>query len=512
MRMASRIAVIGLALVGFVACGPRVDAAGRQPNIVIIYTDDVGYGDLSCYGATRVKTPHLDALAAAGLRFTDAHATAATCTPSRYSLLTGEYAFRNPRAQILAGDAPALIQPGKETIAATLQRAGYKTAVVGKWHLGLGNGNVDWNKDVKPGPLEIGFDYSYLMPATNDRVPCVYLDGHRVDNLSPDDEPIVVSYHKKVGDLPTGHSHPHLLRYAADGQHSGTIINRISRIGYMDGGESAWWTDETMIDVWVEKSHAFIEANKDRPFFLFFSLHNIHAPLAPHERFVKQSEIGLRGGSIIEMDWAAGQIVAKLDELGLRENTIVIFSSDNGPVVTDGYQDQVPADLKGHRPNGPFRGGKYLPYEGGTRLPLIVSWPGRVKPGVSDALMSQVDLFASLAKAGGATVPPGAAVDSKDMLGALLGDTKQGRTVIIEQAPKVLSIRKGHWKYIPAGKRQGWANNKHSHPDDPTYVEPVSEEAQLYDLSKDPGEVDNVIAKHPKVAAEMKALLEKETR
>ena len=214
-----KLAVISVVVLAISACmtigvktdPPLLDLTQTvKPNVVIFYIDDLGYGDLSSYGATKVATPEIDRLAAKGVRFTDAHSSAATCTPSRYSLLTGEHGFRN-NAKILEGDAPALIQPGKSTLAVMFKKAGYATGVVGKWHLGLGDGNVDWNADVTPGPLEIGFDYSFLLPATGDRVPSVYLENHRVVNLDPQD-PITVSYQGKVGNRATGYENPELLK------------------------------------------------------------------------------------------------------------------------------------------------------------------------------------------------------------------------------------------------------------------------------------------------------------
>ena len=222
------------------------------PNVVIFYIDDLGYGDLSSYGAKGVTTPAIDRLAANGIRFTDGHSSAATCTPSRYSLLTGEHGFRN-KAKILKGDAPALIRPGKATLASMLKKAGYATGVVGKWHLGLGDGNVDWNKDIKPGPLEIGFDYSFLLPATGDRVPTVYVENYKVVNLDHAD-PITVSYKNKVGERPTGYNNPEMRRFVADKKHNETIVNGVSRIGHMSGGSSALWTDEDFAQVFTDKA------------------------------------------------------------------------------------------------------------------------------------------------------------------------------------------------------------------------------------------------------------------
>ncbi len=263
-------------------CKKQDDRSGQSapeklPNIIVFYVDDLGYGDLSCYGAQGVSTPNIDQLAGKGIRFTDAHSTAATCTPSRYSLLTGRYAFRN-QAAILPGDAPLLIEPGSYTLPAMLQKAGYKTGVVGKWHLGLGDGNIDWNAEVKPGPLEVGFDYSFLLPATGDRVPTVFLENRHVANLSETDKPIKVNYEMKLTGYPNGIDHPELLRQKADLQHSNTIVNGISRIGYMEGGESALWVDEEFPAVFTKKAIEFMEGAKGNPFFLFYAFHDIHVP------------------------------------------------------------------------------------------------------------------------------------------------------------------------------------------------------------------------------------------
>ncbi len=484
-------------------------ADNRKPNIIIIYGDDIGYGDLSCYGATQIQTPNLDRMAADGIRFTDAHATSATCTPSRYSLLVGEYAYRNRRAEILNGDAAMVIRPDQPTLASILKANGYATANIGKWHLGLGDGKLDWNGEIKPGPLEIGFDVNYIIPATNDRVPCVYMSQRRIENLDPTD-PITVSFGRRVGDWPTGHTHPQMLRYGADGQHSGTIVNGISRIGYQTGGTSALWVDEEMVDKFTAKCVVFMEDNKDKPFFLFYPLHQNHVPRLPNERFIGKSQCGLRGDAVVEADWSVGQILDTIERLGIADNTIVIFSSDNGPIMNDGYDDGVLRDVNGHDPNGPLRGGKYLPFEGGTRLPLIVHWPGRVKPGVSDALVSQVDLMASLAKLTGAEIPQGAAVDSHDYLATFLGQSNRGRDVIIQKAPSGnFGIRSGQWKYIPAGNRPGWAFGKHSDPRDPTFSE-YPPEAMLFNLAEDLGETNNLADQHPGLVKKLDARLKLE--
>lgn len=482
-------------------------AETKRPNIVIIYGDDVGYGDISSYGAELIQTPEIDTLAENGLRFTDAYCTAATCTPSRYSLLTGSYAFRQPGATVLPGDANLLIEPGSPTLPAVLREAGYRTSIVGKWHLGLGDGAVDWNETIKPGPLEVGFDESFIIPATNDRVPCVYVKGHEVHGLSEDDDPIRVSYDGPIGDLPTGHSHPEKLRYPADDQHSGTIIANISRIGYMEGGQSAWWDDEEMAPLLAERARAFIEAEQDGPFFLYLSMHENHVPRAPHEKFVDESETGLRGDAVVELDWVVGQILEKLDELDLREETLVIFTSDNGPVFFDGYEDGALEHHGGHRPSGPYRGGKYQAFEGGTRMPFIVSWPGEVEPGESGALFSQVDLLASLAALADVDLPEDAAPDSRNLLPALLGQSKTGRDYVVQQSGDGLGLRMGPWKYIEPGGRAGWAHNRHSLGDTALSSPPLTENAYLFNLDEDPGETNNLSEDYPDKLEEMEALL-----
>ena len=471
------------------AAAPAVlSAQTRKPNVIVILADDIGYGDLSCYGATKVRTPNLDKLAARGIRFTDAHAAAATCTPTRYALMTGEYAWRKKGTNILPGDAALIIDPEKPTLASTMKDAGYTTGVVGKWHLGLGPGpgKTDWNTEVTPGPREIGFDYSFLIPATGDRVPTVYLENQRVVGLDPKD-PITVNYKNKIGNLPTGKERPDLLKVKLTHGHDMTIINGISRIGYMSGGKSAWWVDEDIADVITKKAVTWIESNRAKPFFLYFATHDIHVPRVPHPRFKGKTECGTRCEAIASLDASVGQIMDTLDRLKLANDTLVIFSSDNGPVLDDGYADGAVEDLNGHTPAGKLKGGKYSPYEGGTRLPFIVRWPARVKPGISNALVCQVDLLASLSALTGKPLAANAGPDSFNVLAALLGESKTGRDHLVEQASRI-SLRKGQWKYVAAGPKA---------------------QAELYDLSSDMSEEQDVIAKKPEVAAEMKAMLDK---
>ncbi len=300
--------------------------------------DDLGYGDVGVYGAKpeNIKTPNIDKLAEGGLKFTSGYCSASTCTPTRYSFLTGSYAFRKKNTGIAPPNSPAIIQPGTETIASLLKKAGYKTAVVGKWHLGLGGPEgPDWNGELKPGPQEIGFDYNFLLPTTNDRVPQVYVENHRVRDLDPND-PLWVGQKKPSPDHPTGITHRNTLRMNWNDGHNNTIHNGIGRIGFYTGGHTARFRDEDLADAWMKQSNKWIEENKDEPFFLFFSSHDIHVPRMPHERFQEKSGMSFRGDAIVQLDWNVGEIMKTLDRLDLTEKTLVIFCSDNGPVLDDG--------------------------------------------------------------------------------------------------------------------------------------------------------------------------------
>ncbi|MEO8484419.1 MAG: arylsulfatase [Acidobacteriota bacterium] len=484
-RPISLTPLILLALAGTLsATQPPATRQQTRPNIIVILTDDLGYGDVSSYGATALKTPNIDRLANEGLRLTDAHSPAATCTPSRYSLLTGQYAFRKPGTSILPGNAALIIEPGRTTLPSMLKRAGYRTGIVGKWHLGLGpQGGPDWNATISPGPQEIGFDEAFIMPATTDRVPTVFIADRKVVGLDPAD-PITVSYAGPVGTWPTGKDHPELLKLAPSHGHDQTIVNGISRIGYMTGGKDALWIDQDMADTFTSHAVSFIEAHRAAPFFLYFATHDPHVPRVPNARFVGKTTMGPRGDAIVEADWSVGEILKALDRLGLANDTLVIFSSDNGPVVDDGYKDQAVEQLGGHRPAGPFRGGKYSNFEGGTRVPLIVRWPGHVTKGVSAAVVSQVDLLASFAALAGQTLAPPDAPDSVNMLPVLLGTSRAGRAELIEEAGAI-SLRQGRWKYIEP-------NNKAKRNIDTNTELGNDTVPQLYDLAADPGEQTNL--------------------
>ena len=479
----------------------------QKPNVIFLVADDIGFGDFSCNGATEISTPNVDKLASQGVRFTDAHAVAATSTPSRYSLFTGHYAWRRNDTGIAAGNAGMVIRPEQPTVADMFQSCGYATGAVGKWHLGLANktGEQDWNGFITPGPKDIGFEYSYIMAATGDRVPCCWVENQRIVNLDPND-PIEVSYTTPFPGEPLGKDHPELLtklKPSVNHGHDQAIVNGISRIGYMKGGKQALWEDEFIADSITTKAVQFIDRHKDEPFFLYVGTNDVHVPRYPHPRFQGKSGMGFRGDALLQFDWTVGEIMKALEKNGLAENTLIVLTSDNGPVVDDGYQDRAVELLGNHRPWGEFRGGKYSNFEAGTRVPLIVSWPKQVKSAVSDALVSHIDLYASMAKLMGKTLEAGAGVDSQDYLDAFLGKDTKGRDYVIEFAG-ALSVSDGQWKYITPNNKPAYAKLTNTELGN-------SPEDQLYHLKEDIGEKNNVASEHPDIVAKLKKILETES-
>ena len=426
------------------------------PNVVFIYADDIGYGDLSCNGSKTINTPNVQRMATEGVRFTNAHSAAATSTPSRYAMLTGEYAWRREGTGIADGDAGMIIRPERYTLAD--------------------------------------------MFATGDRVPCVFVENGAVVNLDPED-PIYVSYKQNFPGEPTGKKNPDLLVMHPSHGHNQSIVNGISRIGYMKGGKSALWKDDQIADELTNKAVSFIENHKDEPFFLYFATQDAHVPRVPNERFAGKSGMGPRGDVLLQFDWSVGEILSALKKNGLDKNTIIILSSDNGPVVDDGYKDQAVELLGEHKPGGPFRGGKYSSYEAGTRVPCILRWVDTVKPTVSDALVCQIDWFASFASLLGTDLPEGAAPDSENYLDTWLGKEAEGRPYLVEQnAQNNLSITSGEWKYIEPGKGEPFNKN--------VGIETGNSSLpQLYNLHKDLGERKNVAEQYPDVVEELAARL-----
>ena len=475
----------------------------QKPNIIYIFADDLGIGDLSCYGATKVSTPNIDRLAGQGVQFTNAYATSATSTPSRFGLLTGMYPWRQENTGIAPGNSELIIDTTCVTMADMLKDAGYATGAVGKWHLGLGpKGGTDFNNPITPNAQSIGFDYEFIIPATVDRVPCVFIENGKVANYDPSD-PIEVSYTKNFPGEPTGKDNPELLYnlHPSNG-HDMSIVNGISRIGFMKGGGKALWKDENIADSITVHAINFIKQHKDEPFFMYFATNDVHVPRFPHDRFRGKNPMGLRGDAIAQFDWTVGQLMETLDQLGLTENTLIILSSDNGPVVDDGYKDKAEELLNGHTPSGPWRGNKYSAFEGGTAVPVIVRWPQKIKQtGDSDVLMSQIDWLASLGALINARLPKGSAPDSYDRLGNLIGTDKTDRPWIVEQSMNhTLSVRTKDWKYIEPN-------------DDPTtFMKAEKIETgnlnvpQLYEMEK-VSEQENVAEKYPEKVFELQTIL-----
>ncbi len=458
------------------------ETSHQTPNIIVILADDVGWGDAGCYGATKVKTPHIDRLAREGQRFLDGHASAACCTPTRYSLITGQYSWRQNamglNKGVAAGDSPLLISPSMTTAPGLLKQAGYQTAMIGKWHLGFGVDRPDYNGELHPGPLEIGFHEFFGIPATNDRIPTVFVRNHRVVGLDASD-PIHVSYDKeeaqKLG----------LSPFAAGR----------NRIGWGKGGKSAWWKDADIADTHMRECIQFLERNQNRKFFLMFTPHDVHAPTIPHPRFAGSSGLGNRTDMLHELDASIGAILQTLDRLNLAKDTLVIYSSDNGAYVTD---------EKDHKPNGPYRGKKSQLWEGGHRVPFITRWLGHISSGERKELVSTIDIPATICGAAGVKLPQNALPDSYNLFPSLRGETNAPMRdhLVVMSGTGHLALRSGNWKYMPnLNLADGWqaGKNKQDAPARPA----------LYDLAKDPGESQNLFSQQVQVAKKMADLLEK---
>lgn len=489
-------------LPGLAVFGCSGGAGSDRPNVIIILADDLGYGDVSAYGSGTIDTPCIDRLAEEGVRLDNAYSTSATSTPSRYALMTGMYPWKNSNARILDGDAPLIISENQFTLPKMMQGIGYSTAAIGKWHLGMGKGNVDWNSTVRPGAKEVGFDYSYIIAATNDRVPTVYVENGDVVGLEADD-PIYVDYSENFEGEPTALDHPEMLRMEWSHGHNNSIVNGIPRIGYMKGGEKARWKDEEMAERFSLKVKEFIAENKDRPFFLYYGLHEPHVPRVPAARFAGSTPMGPRGDAIAEADWCVGELLSYLDSLELLENTLIIFSSDNGPVLDDGYADGAVELAGDHKPAGGLRGGKYSLFDGGTHVPMFVYWKGHTVHSESDALVSQLDFLASLAALTGAVIPDG--LDSENCLDALLGRKgAEGRSHLVSEADGRLALRSGDWSMLPPydGPERNITGNELGN---------LAEYA-LYNMTEDPAQQHDLASEYPRLLDSLKRVFFLETQ
>ncbi|MDA7916857.1 arylsulfatase [Opitutaceae bacterium] len=473
------------------------------PNIVLIFADDLGYGDLSSYGATKLKTPNIDKLAREGKRFTDAHSASAVCTPSRYAMMTGEYPHRGRHYAPVFLKAGLIIDPERQTMASILKHAGYDTACIGKWHLGFGEDTPDWNGDLKPGPLELGFDYYFGVPTVNSHPPFVYVENHRVVGLLPDD-PFVYGERAKTAE----------------------IYEKL-RLDDIGGAEAAHalYRDEFVGTTLTEKATQWIEDRDESPFFLYLSTTNIHHPFTPHPRFVGTSECGLYGDFVHELDWIVGEVMHALEAKGVADNTLVIFTSDNGGMFN--HTGQKAWD-QGHELNGPLLGFKFDAWEGGHRVPFIARWPGRIAAGSeSDALICNVDMIRTFSALTGQDLAAGQGQDSVNLLPTLLNEVAvptRDHLLLSPFRANHLALRKGKWMYIDGQLGGGFNSPKpgmhafggpaalaYSGRENSNFAEgeirPEAPPAQLYDLDADPGQTKNVYSDHPEIVAELSALI-----
>lgn len=485
----------------FISC-QTIENKNENPNIIIIYTDDLGYGDVSAYNKGTLNTPNIDKLANEGIRFNNGYASSATCSPSRYALLTGTYPWRKTGLKIITGGS-LVIDTTEMTIPKILKTKGYHTGIVGKWHLGLGSGDgfdgtgaINYNSNISPGPNQVGFDYSHIMADTQDRVPTVYIENGDVVNLDPSD-PIEVNFfhqekHNDYG-LPTGLKNPELTTMKWHHGHNGSIVNGVPRIGYMKGGEKARWSDIDMADHFLEKAQEYINKNKDKPFFLFYTLQQPHVPRTPHPRFEGTSGMGPRGDVIVEADWCIGELYKTLESEGILDNTLIIFSSDNGPVLNDGYYDDAVEKLGDHTPSGGLRGGKYSLFEAGTRVPFITYWRGKIKPGISNEIISQIDLFNSISKIVGIEYKSKDGIDFSDLI---INNKGQGREELILEASTRTAYRKGDWVMIPPYRGPSISKNVNIELGN-------SIDFKLYNLKEDPSQKSDLSKKEPEKLKEM---------
>ena len=499
-----RLSKVSLTVFILICCvNPVLCVESSIPNVVIINADDLGYGDLGCYGAVKVKTPHIDQLARQGRLFTDAHCASAVCCPSRYGLLTGRYPLRRNFWGPISFRTPLSIDPNHLTIALLMKEAGYATACIGKWHLGFGTQKPDWNGDLKPGPLELGFDYYFGIPQVNSGPPFVYVEDHRVVGWDPND-PFV--YGKKsvtqVWPAKSGYK-------------------------YIGGAQAAHalYQDELVGTTLRKRAMAWLKRHKDRPFFLYLATTNIHHPFTPAPQFKGTSDCGRYGDFIHELDWIVGGVLSTLDDMGVTDNTLVIFTSDNGGMLNNGGQDAWQA---GHRLNGELLGFKFGAWEGGHRIPFIAKWPGKIPANSkSDHLISQIDLLATLASLVGTSLTKEESPDSIDQLAEFMGKAEKPlRDVLMisPNSPRHLVVRKGRWAYIPAQDEGGFQGKKigdhllggaaalpftgqaNSDVVDGK-VRPDAPSEQLYDLENDPSQAVNVFDQNPEVVKDLRSLL-----
>jgi len=482
------------------SCRPK----SRMPNILLIYADDMGYGDVGCYNPeAKAPTPNLDRMAREGIRFTDAHSPATVCTPSRYSLLTGRMCFRTGMNGVFSGaGGPSLIEDDRLTLPGMLRDKGYSTACVGKWHVGMTfydrdgrpineNGldavkRIDYSRPISGSPIHRGFDYFFgtaCCPGTDWHY--AWIEGDRI--------PVPPTGILDRGPLP---------------KHSYSRDNRPGMI-------APDYDIEKADLVFLEKSQAFLEKhiseNPDQPFFLYHAPSAVHLPSFPAKSMQGRTQAGPHGDFIFELDYVVGELLKTLDELGVADNTLVIFSSDNGPETVATYHMRTDYD---HDPARPWRGMKRDQWEGGHRIPMIARWPEKIEPGrTTDQMTSLADVMATAADLVGTELPDNAAEDSISMLPVLLGEqgAEPVREYLMQQTNRVryLAIRRGPWKYLD---HQGSGGNRYETRDIlKGYILPDTAPdapGQLYNLDDDPGETTNLYYEKPEIVDALKRKLE----
>ncbi|MEQ8790706.1 MAG: arylsulfatase [Pirellulaceae bacterium] len=474
-------------------------AADAPPNIVYILCDDLGYGDVACLNPEcKIATPHMDSLAADGMKFTDVHSGSAVCTPTRYGVLTGRYAWRSKlQRSVLGGLSPRLIEPGRMTVASMLKEQGYHTACIGKWHLGMdwvkleGKDvseltiesaaqvwNVDYSKPIANGPNAVGFDYYYGISASLDMVPYTFIEDDHVVALPTEDKAFAMMEGRPGGTTRKGPTAP--------GFDAADVLPTLA-------SKAVDYIDDRVAD-----------ARTGKPFFLYLPLASPHTPILPTGQWRGKSGLNAYADFVMQTDWAIGQVLRKLDDHGLAENTLVIVTSDNGCSPQAKFEELL---AKGHDPSYVYRGHKADIFEGGHRIPFLVRWPAKVKAGqVSDQLLCLTDLTATAAEIVGVQVPDDAAEDSVSFLPVLTGEAKRPvrEAVVHHSINGSFAIRQGNWKLELCPGSGGWSAPRPGR-DKTDELPPI----QLYDLSADVGEESNLQAEHPEFVSRLTALLEK---
>ena len=463
-------------MVGFIAANHSNAKQSDKPNIVVILADDYGWGSANCYGGKGLETPNLDRVAKEGRLFRNAYATGSVCSPTRYALMTGRYFWRTSvkDGMVLPGDSPLHIETNRTTMATVCKAQNYRTAAVGKWHLGLGlGGKTDWNQPLKPGPLAVGFDYFFGLAANIGNPPPVLIENERLFDVQ-----------------------------------QGELVS-IESGGNKKQGLNIKRAPEDVMPTLARKCVDWINENKNTNFFLYFAPNAVHEPIVPTSEFTG-SRFGKYGDFIKELDWSVGQVLTALEKNNVLDNTLIIFTSDNGGVVHEQNPNAGAAMKAGLAINGILRGGKHDIWEGGFREPFIVRWPGKVPAGTTcDDIIAATDVLATLASIVNTKLTDGNAEDSFDVSSSFFGTGKPARDyIVLQDASANYAIRQGDWKLIerenppnfPVRGAKGERRMAKAKKESPQHDE-------LYNLVDDPSEKHDVAGKHPNIVKRLRKLL-----